>query len=69
MKTENLNKSITEIFGARYIIPLYQRNFAWREEQILRLLQDIYEAYTTNPEVITLLAALLSGNAAMMTLR
>lgn len=50
MKTENLNKSITEIFGARYIIPLYQRNFAWREEQILRLLQDIYEAYTTNPE-------------------
>lgn len=50
MKTENLNKSITEIFSARYIIPLYQRNFAWREEQILRLLQDIYEAYTTNPE-------------------
>lgn len=50
MKTENLNKSITEIFGARYIIPLYQRNFAWREEQILRLLQDVYEAYTTNPE-------------------
>jgi len=47
---ENLNKSIAEIFKAEYIIPLYQRNFAWREEQISRLLCDIYESFKTNPK-------------------
>lgn len=46
---ENLNKSIAEIFRAEYIIPLYQRNFAWREQQISRLLCDIYESYVKNP--------------------
>ena len=45
--TENLGKSIGEIFDAknRYIIPLYQRNYAWGEVQIEALIQDIYEAY------------------------
>lgn len=42
---ENLNKTIAQIFESRYIVPLYQRNFAWREEQVVRLLQDIYQAY------------------------
>lgn len=44
--TENLGKSIGEIFDAknRYIIPLYQRNYAWGEAQIEALIQDIYEA-------------------------
>ena len=50
METENLEKSIKEIFSGRfkYIVPLYQRNFAWRQEQIEQLLQDVYEAYLTN---------------------
>ena len=47
---ENLNKSIAEVFKAEYIIPLYQRNFAWREEQISRLLCDIYESFKNNPK-------------------
>lgn len=44
---ENLGKSIKEIFDAsnKYIIPLYQRNYAWGKEQIEALIQDIYEAY------------------------
>lgn len=47
---ENLNKNIIEIFKAEYTIPLYQRNFAWRETQISRLLCDVYESYTKNPD-------------------
>ena len=37
--------SVENLFKDKYIIPLYQRNFAWGEEQISRLLQDIYESY------------------------
>ena len=36
--------SVEDIFKDKYIIPLYQRNFAWGEEQISILLQDIYES-------------------------
>lgn len=36
--------SVENLFKDKYIIPLYQRNFAWGEEQISRLLQDIYES-------------------------
>ena len=49
---ENLGKSIREIFDHqnKYIIPLYQRNFSWRREQIERLLQDIYAAFKQNKD-------------------
>ena len=43
-----MNKTLSEIFKDKYIIPLYQRNFAWRSEEILQLLQDIYEAKHNN---------------------
>ncbi len=48
---ENLGKSIFKIFDNqnKYIIPLYQRNFSWRREQIEQLLQDIYNAFKQNP--------------------
>lgn len=44
---ENLENKISEIFDAnnKYIIPLYQRNYAWGKEQIETLIQDVYEAY------------------------
>lgn len=50
--TENLGKSIGEIFDAknRYIIPLYQRNYAWGEVQIEALIQDIYEAHMSGTD-------------------
>lgn len=38
-----LHKNISEIWKDEYIVPLYQRNFAWMEEQIRQLLQDIYD--------------------------
>lgn len=49
METTNLGKSIKEIFDGqyKYVVPLYQRNFAWRQEHIEQLLQDVYEAYNT----------------------
>lgn len=41
-----LHKSISEIWKDEYVVPLYQRNFAWMEEQIRQLLQDIYDHHT-----------------------
>lgn len=42
---QNMGKTIAEIFSGRYVIPLYQRNFAWRTDEIQQLLQDVYDAY------------------------
>ena len=39
----NLNKNIAEIWQDDYVVPLYQRNYAWQESQIQQLLQDIYD--------------------------
>lgn len=33
----------------RYIVPVYQRNYAWGEEQIGQLIQDIWDAACTHP--------------------
>lgn len=41
-----LHKTISEIWKDKYIVPLYQRNFTWMEEQIRQLLQDIYDHHT-----------------------
>ncbi len=35
---------VEDIFKDKYVIPLYQRNFAWGEEQISRLMQDLFES-------------------------
>lgn len=45
---ENIGKNIKEIFQDKYIIPLYQRNFAWEEPEIEKMLQDIFESYNTD---------------------
>ena len=45
MNQDNLNKTVAQVFENRYTIPLYQRNFAWREEQITRLLRDVYDSF------------------------
>lgn len=42
-KSHSLNKTIAQIWEDKYVVPLYQRNFAWAEEQIGQLLQDIYD--------------------------
>lgn len=45
MEIKNLNKSLEEIFQCKYIVPLYQRNYAWGEDEISQLLQDLYENF------------------------
>ena len=42
---QEMGKTIAQIFRDRYVIPLYQRNFAWRTDEIQQLLQDVYDAY------------------------
>jgi len=46
--TEILN--IEQLFESEYVVPIYQRNFAWGEEQIFRLLQDIYESMQSDEQ-------------------
>ena len=41
-REQSLNKTIAQIWEDKYVVPLYQRNFAWGEEQIGQLIQDIY---------------------------
>ncbi|MCS3557274.1 MULTISPECIES: DUF262 domain-containing protein [unclassified Sphingobacterium] len=45
METTNLNKSLEQIFQSKYIVPLYQRNYAWDQDEIEQLLQDLYENF------------------------
>ncbi|MDW9380681.1 DUF262 domain-containing protein [Chryseobacterium sp. JV558] len=45
MGNQNLNKNLKEIFNHQYIVPLYQRNYAWAEDEIAQLLQDLYENF------------------------
>lgn len=49
MERTDIHKTISELFDGRYnyIVPLYQRNFAWGEQEITQLLQDLYENYKT----------------------
>ena len=42
-KEQSLNKTIAQIWEDKYVVPLYQRNFAWGEEQVGQLIQDIYD--------------------------
>jgi len=52
MEVRNLNKNLQEIFQSKYIVPLYQRNYAWAQDEIEQLLQDLYEnfkKYKSNP--------------------
>ena len=50
MERTNIHKTIFELFDGRYnyIVPLYQRNFAWGDQEITQLLQDLYENYKTS---------------------
>lgn len=50
MELKDLNKSIREIFQFNYIVPLYQRNYAWTDDEIHQLLRDIYENFNKNSD-------------------
>ena len=36
-------KSINELLGMKFFIPLYQRGYRWTEQQVKDLLNDIWE--------------------------
>ena len=55
----SLDKTLEEIFKDNYIIPLYQRSFAWREEEIERLLHDIYQNFKLVPKTNYYLGSLI----------
>lgn len=40
-KYKELSKRATELLADSYSVPLYQRGFAWEDEQIETLLSDI----------------------------
>ena len=40
-KTDNLKFSVEKIFESKYLIPIYQRNYAWGKDEIEMLLDDI----------------------------
>lgn len=40
-KTDDLKFSVEKIFESKYLIPIYQRNYAWGEKEIETLLDDI----------------------------
>lgn len=50
MERTDIHKTITELFDGNYIyiVPLYQRNFAWGDQEITQLIQDLYENFITN---------------------
>ena len=45
--------SIDQLYNSgdiTYEIPVYQRNYAWEEDQIRTLVQDIYDAFKATPQ-------------------
>jgi hypothetical protein len=44
-------QSISEIYNGNrvtYEVPIYQRNYAWEDDEITALIQDVYDAYLQN---------------------
>lgn len=39
--------SLETVFKAVYIVPVYQRPYSWDEEQVITLIDDIFEAYSS----------------------
>lgn len=47
-------QSIAELYNgdkATYEVPIYQRNYAWEEDEITALIQDVYDAHVKNRNV------------------
>jgi uncharacterized protein with ParB-like and HNH nuclease domain len=52
MNQDNLKKvAVSEVFNnTNFIIPIYQRNYAWQEEQIEQLIEDIDSSIVLNED-------------------
>ena len=40
--------------SVKYLIPLYQRDYAWEEKQIVQLIEDIDDVNMLHPEPLSL---------------
>ena len=50
-----VERSIYEIYlesqeSKTYMIPVYQRNYAWEEDEISALIKDVYDSSLKNPK-------------------
>jgi uncharacterized protein with ParB-like and HNH nuclease domain len=55
--------SILEIYNgekATYEVPIYQRNYAWGQDEISTLIQDVYDASSKNTKTIYFIGTLVS---------
>ncbi len=53
--------SIEELFSSEdYVIPIYQRNYEWREPQITQLIQDIVDYIIKNKDIKYYIGSLIS---------
>lgn len=48
--SDAVGMSINGLFSYHFVIPLYQRNFAWRTDEIQQFLQDIWDAFQKNKD-------------------
>ena len=48
---KSLDLSIGNLFNEFYIVPSYQREYVWEQEQVEQLMQDIYEAFPESPQI------------------
>ncbi len=43
-----------------YMIPVYQRNYAWEEDEITALVKDVYDSFRKNPKVTYYIGTLVT---------
>jgi uncharacterized protein with ParB-like and HNH nuclease domain len=48
---KSLDLSIGELFNQFYVVPSYQREYVWEQEQVEQLMQDIYDAFPESPRI------------------
>lgn len=48
--SDAMGMSIRDLFSNHFVVPLYQRNFAWRTDEIQQFLQDIWDAFQKNKD-------------------
>mgnify|MGYP001747383188 CR=1 FL=1 len=69
MKTNNdyvKTLTINELLNKdRYIIPIYQRNYAWGDDEISLLIQDLWNAKNKNNYYIGSLVIYKRGNGGL----
>lgn len=47
---QKLEKTIQQLTIDEYVVPIYQRNYAWKYDEIYQLLDDILEAFKSDPK-------------------